>query len=283
MTGVQWSRPISPERMYGTWHLDDDTVGEILDRSRDPMPSTRLHDLVGELGVGPGHHLADIGGRDAAHGLRLAEAHRCRVTSVDPAAENLARARRAVAGHRAGHLVDVVEGSIEAIPLGDGTADAVWCRDVLSHVADLDLALAECHRILRPGGPMLVYQTLATGWLEPAEEARLTGALAVVPGGLAPERFHDAVERSGFTVERVEVVGSQWREAWEEDGSGRTSRQLLHAARLIRCEEDLVAELGDELYRLELANALWGVYQMIGKLRPHIHVLRRGGPPPLTT
>jgi SAM-dependent methyltransferase len=274
---VDWSVPITTQRMYGEWELDDASIDGILDRSRDPTPATALHDLVGELGVGAGDRLLDIGGRDASHGLQLAERHGCRVTSVDPSGPNLARARQLVAAHPSARLVDVVGGRIEAIPAADDAFDAVWCRDVLTHVADLDRALGECRRVLRPGGPMIVYQTVATPWLEPREEARLTSGLAVAVGGLSLGRFEGAVERAGFTVERAEVVGSQWREAWEEDGSGRTSRQLLHAARLIRLEDDLRRELGTDLYKVELANALWGVYQMIGKLAPHLHVLRPPG------
>ena len=276
MTGrvVHWSAPVTTERLYGAWELDDGTVDRILDRSCRPSPSSSLHDLIGELGIGPDHRLLDIGGRDATHGLRLAESYGCRVTSVDPSDENLARARRARAEHPAGHLVDVVAGTIEDIPSQAAVFDGVWCRDVLTHVVDLDRALAECRRVLRPGGPMIVYQTLATPWLEPREATRLKAALAVAPDGLSPERFDGAVDRTGFTVERVDVVGSQWREAWEEDGPGRTARQLLHAARLIRREDELVGELGPDLYRVELGNALWGVYQMIGKLAPQVHVLR---------
>ena len=32
--------------------------------------------------------------------------------------------------------------------------------------------------------------------------------------------------------------------------------------------------MGDDDYAIELANCLWGVYQMIGKLSPAIYVLR---------
>ena len=73
----------------------------------------------------------------------------------------------------------------------------------------------------------------------------------------------------------MDVIGSEWREAWEEDGSRRTSGQLLHAARLLRAADDLRADLGETSYRIELANALWGVCQMIGKLEPRIYVLRK--------
>ena len=121
---------------------------------------------------------------------------------------------------------------------------------------------------------MLTYQTFATSLMEPAEAERIYADLAVVPDRMAVEGFQDAARRAGFTIEMTDVIGSQWREAWEENGEARTSRQLLHAARLIRCRDQLFAEVGEVPYRVELANALWGVYQMIGKLEPRVHLLR---------
>ena len=53
--------------------------------------------------------------------------------------------------------VDAVHGSAEALPLADGTADAVVAGSSI-HWFDLERALAEAHRVLRPGG------TLAFGW-----------------------------------------------------------------------------------------------------------------------
>ena len=122
---------------------------------------------------------------------------------------------------------------------------------------------------------MVVYQTFATDLMEAAERARICADLAVVEASLDPEQFEAAARKAGFVVEMVDVVASEWREAWEEDGTCRTSRQMLHAARLIRGRETLLAELGRIPYQVELSNALWGVYQMIGKLEPRVYVLRK--------
>jgi SAM-dependent methyltransferase len=67
------------------------------------------------------------------------------VTAVDPDPEMLAELRRRLPD------VDAREGSAEAIPLPDGSVDAVLAGQAL-HWFDLAGALPEILRILRPGG-----------------------------------------------------------------------------------------------------------------------------------
>jgi hypothetical protein len=47
-------------------------------------------------------------------------------------------------------------------------------------------------------------------------------------------------------------------------------------SRLRRAKAQLVEELGEVPYRAMYANALWSIYQMIGKLESRVYVLRRG-------
>ena len=88
-------------------------------------------ELVVELGAGTGkltRALAVLGGR---------------VVAVEPDPRMLGVLR--------GLGLEGVEGSAEAIPFGDGAADAVVAGSSL-HWFELDLALPEIHRVLRPGG-----------------------------------------------------------------------------------------------------------------------------------
>jgi len=85
-----------------------------------------------EVGVGTGRFSAELG-------IRL---------GVEPAEAMavLARSRG----------MEVIRGRAEALPLGCESMDAVFFITTLCFVQDLNLALGEAHRILRPGGYCVV-------------------------------------------------------------------------------------------------------------------------------
>jgi len=51
--------------------------------------------------------------------------------------------------------LDVLEGSATALPFADDTFDVAYSFKVLSHVPQLDVALAEMVRVVRPGGHLV--------------------------------------------------------------------------------------------------------------------------------
>jgi ArsR family transcriptional regulator len=52
--------------------------------------------------------------------------------------------------------VDLRQGTLEALPIGDGEVDIVLLVLVLHHVPDPARALAEAARVLKPGGRLIV-------------------------------------------------------------------------------------------------------------------------------
>ena len=149
----------------------------------------------------PGGVLVDLacgGGLMAPHAARLGYRH----VGVDLglAGLELGRAR--------GMLP--VRGSVLAVPLADGCADVVVAGEVLEHVDDDVAVLAECARLLRPGGTLVIDAIAAT---------RLAGLIAVriaelIPGGPPPgihdpalfvdrKRLLEAADRLGLDLELV--------------------------------------------------------------------------------
>ena len=103
-----------------------------------------------------------------------------------------------------------VRGSVLAVPLADGCADVVVAGEILEHVVDDVAVLAECARLLRPGGTLVI---------DAIADTRLAGLIAVriaelIPGGPPPgihdpalfvdrERLLGAADRLGLDLELV--------------------------------------------------------------------------------
>lgn len=264
----------SVDELYGELWVAESALDRELDRSLDPRDTASLYDTLAALRPGPEQLLIDVGCRDARHAIELHERFGCHVLAVDPVPVHVRRARERVAAAGVADSVDVVEAGIEALPVADGAADFVWCRDVLNHV-DLPRGLRECARVLRPGRRMVVYQTFAGEALEPAEARRLYAANAIVAENMRPAYFEETARASGFAIESTDVIGSEWRERMIEDGRWSPAEPLLAVARARRRERELVERFGRRRVEAAIGNALWGVYQLLGKLLPTVYVLTR--------
>ncbi len=141
------------------------------------------------------------------------------VTGLDFSPKMLARARRK------SETVSWIEGDLLALPFEDGAFDAATVGFGVRNVADLDAALAELSRVLRPGGRLAILEiTQARGLLRPFFSLwfdRIVPLLGkVLPGGRAytylpasVRRFPTAeglvalLERHGFERVRFRLLG----------------------------------------------------------------------------
>jgi ubiquinone/menaquinone biosynthesis C-methylase UbiE len=78
------------------------------------------------------------------------------VLAIEP--EPYLRRQALAAARQAPVPIRVVDGVAEALPAPDGAVDAVVASLVLCTVTDLDQALAETRRVLRPGGRLRFYE-----------------------------------------------------------------------------------------------------------------------------
>ncbi|HEY7622729.1 MAG TPA: class I SAM-dependent methyltransferase, partial [Solirubrobacteraceae bacterium] len=165
---------------------------------------------------GAGEHrrrlLEDLAGRvveiGAGNGLNFAHYPRSvtEVVAIEP--EPTLRAAAQDAAARAPVPVDVRGGTADRVPLDDGEMDAAVASLVLCTVPDQGGALAELHRVLRPGGELRFYEHVI-----PASQPRRvlfqladhSGLWPAIGGGCHPARdTAAAIEAAGFAIERCE-------------------------------------------------------------------------------
>ncbi len=165
--------------------------------------------VLHKAGLRRGDILVDLG---CGRGLVALEAARIvgpegRVIGVDLSEGALDRAK-AEARRRGLENLEFIRSDIRALPLDDGTADAVTGRSVFAYVADRKTALAEAYRVLKPGGrvslfePVLREESYQMDWGE-AEAAwrRMRLVLeSVHPAyGFGLGQLKEVLESVGFT------------------------------------------------------------------------------------
>jgi 2-polyprenyl-6-hydroxyphenyl methylase/3-demethylubiquinone-9 3-methyltransferase len=153
----QWWEPAG---MFAALHWLADS------RADNIPPASRAGAVLVDLACG--------GGLMAPHVERLGYRH----VGVDIGLRGLEIARS--------HGVVPVRGSVLAVPLADGCADVVVAGEVLEHVDDDVAVLAECARLLRPGGTLVIDALAATA----LSRLIMVRVLERVPGG-PPPGLHD--------------------------------------------------------------------------------------------
>jgi SAM-dependent methyltransferase len=264
---------------YDAYPQIEQQFNAILDASLSPRGPEVLYELVDEAGLPRTSTVLDLGCGEGKQSLELAQRFGFAVVGVDPvdrhinlSNERLSKAAETDPGLRS--RVRFMLGTAESVPLEAGTVDLIWCRDVFSHVAKLDAAFAECRRLLRRGGRMLLYQMFATELLEAQDADRVFRPLKVVSADASATET--AINAASLHIDRCIVLGTEWGEYAEEQiGSG--TRALIHTARLLRDPARYIAQFGKANYEIKAADCLWHINRMIGKLSGRIYVLSTAG------
>jgi ArsR family transcriptional regulator len=137
---------------------------------------------VGDLGCGTGAMLP------------ILAPHVRRTIGVDASEEMLAAARDRVAALT---NVELRAGTLEALPIEDGTLDAATLMLVLHHLASPADALAEAHRVLRPGGRLLIVD------MAPHDREEYRQRMGHVWLGFGADQMERLLSHAGF--ERIKI------------------------------------------------------------------------------
>ncbi|MEM8556461.1 MAG: class I SAM-dependent methyltransferase [Bacteroidota bacterium] len=147
-------------------HTEDDVLGRSIELKNRfshiwNYPSLRrLHEsLEAYLANLEGRHALDFGCGRGERSLTML-GHGATVDGIDISKNYIAEAEQAAlaAGYDPGHFRFVV-GDAHMLPYDDGVFDLVVGDGILHHL-DLDVALGEVHRVLKPGGRALFKEPL---------------------------------------------------------------------------------------------------------------------------
>lgn len=187
----------------------DEKLGErmeVLYRTGDYVRRRRL--VYEALGASPGDRLLDVGCGPGFLSSELLDqvGEEGSVLGLD-----MSPAMLAVAAHRCEGRPNVrfEEAEATALPVNDGEFDRALSVQVLEYVTDVDRALSELHRALRPGGRVVVWDIdWATLSWHSAEPERMRRMLAAWDEHLAdpwlPRSLARRLRAAGFSDVRMQ-------------------------------------------------------------------------------
>jgi 2-polyprenyl-6-hydroxyphenyl methylase/3-demethylubiquinone-9 3-methyltransferase len=140
-----------------------------------------------------------------------------------------------------GLSVGYVSGDAGALALADHSVDAVVCVDVLEHVPSVPRVLAECTRVLKPGG-WLLFDTINRTWLARVVVVWLMEhVVGIIPRGthdwrmfITPAEMRRHLDEAGFgdlTLRGFDVVGRRRDGALDVHFNDNTAITYIGAAR----------------------------------------------------
>jgi ubiquinone/menaquinone biosynthesis C-methylase UbiE len=164
--------------------------------------AARRGESILDLGSGPGILACELALEVGPSG---------RVVAVDVSAEMNAIASRRIDAAGLGDRVEVVEGDAVGLDFADASFDAAVSTQVIEYVDDVDAALRELRRVLRPGARLLLldtdWDTLIWPAYDQARAARIADAWrAHAPHPTLPPRLAPRLRAHGFGIDEVRTI-----------------------------------------------------------------------------
>ncbi len=163
------------------------------------------------IGMDASARVLDLGAGYGGAARYLAKRFGCPVTCLNLSKVENARNTDLNKEQGLDHLVEVVHGSFEDIPLPDASVQVIWSQDAILHSGNRAKVLEEAARVLAPGGQMI--------FTDPMQADQIENAAALQPiydrihlDSLASVRFYrDHLTRLGLEEVRVEDLTPHMR------------------------------------------------------------------------
>lgn len=129
--------------------------------------------------------ILDVGCGSGSATLELARLSGSKVVAIDTDASALAQMQRCIAEAGLGRRVEAINASLYDAAFADESFDLLWEEGVL-HLLDSARSLPACRRLLKPGGYLVMHETVA--WFEATKEQLRASGFSIASQLLLPKR-----------------------------------------------------------------------------------------------
>lgn len=190
--------------------LESVTEDVLLEHDQDHFGGIQANDiLAAKAGIQRQHHVLDVCSGMGGPARYLAHRIGCRVTGLDLTRSRHDSAIRLTQLANLSRLVDFRLGDALNMPFEDATFDIVIGQEAWCHVSDKPRLIAECVRVVKPGGAIAFTDILQREPLQAAELQRMQQGMPF-PTLETLDGYGRLLTQSGCSVSLREDLSEHW-------------------------------------------------------------------------
>ena len=211
------SHPINEEQILRTLaskqiSLDGLTEDVLKDYDQDHYGGVEANDVLARKADIQSHHIVlDVCSGVGGPSRYLAHRYGCRVVGLDFTETRYRAAQYLTRMVGLDHLVSYRHGNALAMPFVDAEFDVVIGQEAWCHVPNKARLIAECARVLKPGGIIAFTDILRQPMLTEPEWEQLMREMTYADLG-SFERYRSLLHQNGFSIEACDDLSADWAE-----------------------------------------------------------------------
>lgn len=216
--------------------LDNLTEEELKDHDQDHYGGLQATDvLVVKAGIQKDHHVLDVCSGMGGPARYIAHCLGCRVTGIDYTESRYLSAVKLTEMVGLDSLVDFVHGNALEMPFDNDSFDVVIGQEAWCHVPDKPRLVAECARVVKPGGVIAFTDIVRTDKLSNADMRRLRSEMTY-PDLETIAGYARLLQHNGCTLVEHDDLSQVWKKVLEDRlamyrGLGAETERIFGAKR----------------------------------------------------